>query len=81
MIDLGKSKKVTAVLKFQTQFSPKGLNQIFSQKDLRFLMLMVLTKPLEIFFTSAFSIELCSAPFIRSISYNHSYQSLRDNSF
>ena len=29
MIDLGKSKKVTAVLKFLTQFSPKELNTDF----------------------------------------------------
>ena len=30
MIDLGKNKKVTAVLKLWTQFSPKGLDQIFT---------------------------------------------------
>ena len=32
LIDLGKSKKVTAVLKLKTQFSPKGLNQIEVKK-------------------------------------------------
>ena len=30
MFDLGKNKKVTAVLKLYTQFSPKGLKQIFT---------------------------------------------------
>ena len=37
MIDLGKNKKVTAVLKLQNKFSPKGLNQIFTwSKEYKF---------------------------------------------
>ena len=37
MIDLGKSTKVTAVLKLLTKFSPKGLHQIFTlSKKCRF---------------------------------------------
>jgi hypothetical protein len=39
MFDLGKSKKVTTVLKLLTRFSPKGLKQM-----------MVLTKSLGHFF-------------------------------
>ena len=41
MIDLGKYKEVTAVLKPKTSISPKGLIQYFTldQKNIRFFML------------------------------------------
>ena len=63
IIDLGKFKEVTAVLKLQTQFSPKGslLNQIFiwSEKIYVFNALNDgVDQNFGTFFKSAVSIEL-----------------------
>jgi len=63
MIDLGRCKEVTAVLRLKTSISPRGLVQYFTlgQKDIHFFMLrkMPLTICLGNFFcATAISKEL-----------------------
>ena len=61
MIDLGKLKKVTAVLKLKTQFSPKGLSQnLLEVKKIMFLSDLNdgVDQTFGIFFYHAVSIEL-----------------------
>ena len=64
MIDLGKCKEVTAVLKLKTSISPKGLIQYFTlgQKIYIFYALKDAIDHLlgNFFYATAISKELCS---------------------